>query len=331
MTDARDEDGAPPPARASARDRAWMLVRALLGIAGIGVVVWLVREQGVDELARVITPALAWLPLAAALDVGRVAMDALSSRLTLGKRGADVPFWPLFTSHLVAYAVMGVSPAGRATSEAVKATLLSRWVGGATAAAMGTANQANVLLSSGAFTILSALAAYAVTGPSLLTALLVVHVVTMTASGVALRAAARWERVGAWLGARFPRLAPHASTFVGASRETELVAFGPVVAMMAGRGLQAAHFYVLAHAVGLDPSALGALALHGTYLVIAALGVLVPGQIGASEGGFALAANALGAAEAQAISIALLSHAVQLALVAVGFGLLALWPRRRPA
>ena len=67
----------------------------------------------------------------------------------------------------------------------------------------------------------------------------------------------------------------------------------------------------------------------GTYLVIAALGVLVPGQIGASEGGFALAAEALGTDAARAISIALLSHAVQLALVAVGFLVLVLWPGRK--
>lgn len=311
------------------RERLWVIARALLGLAGVGVVVWLVHDQGVDTLAEVIVPALAWLPLAAALEVVRIAMDALSSRQTLGRRGEEVPWWPLFASHLVAFAVMGVAPAGRATAEAVKASLLSRWVGGPTAAALGTANQANVLISSGTFTILSALAAWAVTGPSLLTLLLVVHVVSMNASGLALRAAARWRGFGDWLGARFPSMAPHAETFVDASRETPLVAFGPVVSMMIGRLFQAGHFFVLAVAVGLDPSALSALALHGTYLVIAALGVLVPGQIGASEGGFALAAEALGTTEARAISIALLSHGVQLALVLAGFLVLALWPRRK--
>ncbi len=310
------------------REWAWVAVRAGLGLAGIGVVVWLVREQGVDTLAAVLAPALAWLPVALGLEVARIAMDAVASRQTLGRRGEEVPWWPLFASHLVAFAVMGVAPAGRASAEAVKASLLSRWVGAPTAVALGTANQANVLISSGTFTILSALAAYAVTGPSLLTILLVVHVVSMNASGLALRAAARWQAFGRWLGARFPSLAPHAATFVGASRETPLVAFGPVASMMFGRALQAGHFFVLAHAVGLEPSALSALALHGTYLVIAALGVLVPGQIGASEGGFALAAEALGTTEARAISIALLSHACQLALVLVGFLVLALWPRR---
>ncbi|MCA9607881.1 MAG: flippase-like domain-containing protein [Myxococcales bacterium] len=306
-----------------------MIARAVLGIAGVGLVVWLVHDQGVDTLAEVLLPALWWLPLATALEVARIAMDAVSSRQTLGSRGEEVPWWPLFASHLVAFAVMGVAPAGRATAEAVKASLLSRWVGGPTAAALGTANQANVLISSGTFTILSMVAAYAITGPSLLTILLVLHVVLMNAAGIGLRAAARWKAFGSWLGARFPRVAPHAATFVDASRETPLVAGGPVVSMMIGRLLQAGHFFVLAYAVGLEPSALSALALHGTYLVIAALGVLVPGQIGASEGGFALAAEALGTTEARAIAIALLAHAVQLALVLVGFLVLALWPRRK--
>ncbi|MBZ0118665.1 MAG: UPF0104 family protein, partial [Sandaracinaceae bacterium] len=84
-------------------------------------------------------------------------------------------------------------------------------------------------------------------------------------------------------------------------------------------------------AVGLSPGVLGALAVHGVYLVVAAIGVLVPGQLGASEGGFALAAGVLGAREAQAMSIALLSHAIQLVLVVAGLIVLALWRGRSGA
>lgn len=308
--------------------RFWVVVRVLLGVAGLGVVAWLVMDEGVDSIGAVLVPALAWLPLAAAFEVGRVAMDAVSSRQTLGRRGHEVPWLPLFASHLVAFAVMGVAPAGRATAEAVKASLLSRWIGGPTAAALGTANQANVLISSGTFTVLSALAAYAVTGMSWLTILLVVHVVFMNASGIGLRAVARWESVGRWVARRFPRVAEHADTFVGASRETKLVPFEPVASMMFGRLLQAAHFWVLARAVGLDASALQALAVHGVYLVVAALGVLVPGQVGASEGGFEAAAATLGTTETRALTIALLAHVVQFALAGVGFAILVLWPKR---
>lgn len=318
----------PPSSEPRSSARFWAVIRVLLGVVGLGLVAWLVHDKGVDALSAVLVPALAWLPLAAAFEVGRVGMDAWSSRQTLGRRGAEVPLWALFLSHLVAFAVMGVAPAGRATAEAVKASLLSRWIGGPTAAALGTANQANVLLSSGTFTIVSAGAAYAVTGWSVLTILLIVHVLVMNASGLAIRAAARWASFGAWIGRRFPRVAAHTETFLDASRETALVPAAPVLSMMFGRLLQTGHFFVLTVAVGIDADALKALAVHGVYLVIAALGVLVPGQVGASEGGFELAAEALGTTGTRALSIALLSHAVQFGVSGVGFLVLALWPAR---
>lgn len=310
------------------RARFWVIVRGLFGLGGLGLVIFLVRDQGVDELAAVIEPALPWLPLALVLQAVPIATDALSSRFTLGRRGADVPWLPLFGAHFVAFAVMGVTPAGRATAEAVKASLLARWIGAPTAAALGTANQANVLISSGTFTIASAVAAYVVTGPSVLTALIVAHVVIMNASGLALRAAARYERFGAWLARRFPKVSASAETFQDASRETALVPAKPVVVMIFGRAFQAGHFGILAHAVGLDPGVLGALTVHGVYLVVAALAVLIPGQIGASEWAFSAAAGSLDTTVARAMSIALLSHAVQLVLVGVGFCVLILWPSR---
>ena len=292
--------------------RLWIAVRIVLALAGLAGVALLVRDIGVDALRAAIVPAVA-------------------SRATLGPRGRGIPPLAMYGAHLVAYAVMGVAPAGRATSEAVKATLLARWVGGPAAAALGTTNQANVLISSGTYTLFAAVAAYVTTGPSVLTWALAVHFVMMNASGLVLRGAARYERFGAWLARRLPKIAEHAREFHAASRETALVPAKPVLAMMGGRALQSAHFGVLAMAVGLSPGVLGALAVHGVYLVVAAIGVLVPGQLGASEGGFALAAGVLGAREAQAMSIALLSHAIQLVLVVAGLIVLALWRGRSGA
>ena len=317
------------PAKTNRRAAFWTLVRVLLGVVGIGVVVWLVRDVGVEVLGAVLIPALPWLPLAAALELARVGLDAVSTRSSLGRRGADVPMMPLMGAHLVAFAVMGVAPAGRATAEAVKAGLLAPWVGGAQAAAVATANQANTLLSSGSFSLLSAGAAYVTTGPSMLTWALVIHFVVMNATGLALRAAARYERLGNWLAARFPKIEQEIAAFHETSRETPLYPGPPVLAMMAGRAFQAAHFAVLAASVGITPSVLGALAFHGVYLVIAAIGVAVPGQLGASEGGFAMSADVLGTTEARALSIALLAHAIQFLIVALGFVVLALWRGRR--
>ena len=238
------------------RSRLWAVVRGLLGLLGIGAVVWIVNDVGLDELGRVIGPALPWMPLAVALELARVAMDGVSSRQTLGRRGQEVPWLPLLASHLVAFAVMGVAPAGRATAEAVKASLLARWIGGPTAAAMGTANQANVLISSGTFTIVSTAAAFALTGWSVLTQLLLLHVVLMNLFGIGLRAAARYERLGDLLAKRFPSIGAHVRTFHDATKETSLFPLWPVSSMMLGRLFQAAHYGVIAVAVGMTPSAL---------------------------------------------------------------------------
>jgi uncharacterized membrane protein YbhN (UPF0104 family) len=312
------------------RARMWMIVRVALGALGLVVVGWLVREVGLESLRRTLVPALAYLPIAIVLELARVGMDAVSSHYSLGSKGQRVPPIPMFGAHLVATAIMGVAPAGRPTSEVVKAGLLSRWLGPASAAALAAANQANTLISSGTFTAFSAIAAYLVTGPSILTWMLVVHFVTMNASGLAIRAAARYARFGAWLSRRFPKLAPHVEGFNETTRETPLVPIAPVLAMMFGRLLQAAHFGVLAWAVGISPSVLGALALHGVYLVVAALGVMIPGQIGATEFTFTRTADALHSTVPQAMSIALLAHLVQLLLVIAGFVVLIFWRPPKP-
>lgn len=322
-------EGASAPAPPRPR-RIWIALRALLALAGVGAVAWLVSDIGIAPLLDALVPALPWLPLAILLEVARIGTDALSSHYSLGHE-RKVPPAPMFAAHLVAYAVMGVAPAGRAASEVVKASLLARWIGGGSAAALGTANQANTLIASGTFTLASAAAAYALTGPSILTGAFLAHFALMNVSGLALRALARYERLASWIARRAPRIAGHLDAFRATSRETALVPVKPVAAMMVGRGLQAASFGVLAMGVGLSPGVLGALAVHGVYLVIAAIGVMVPGQLGASEGGFAYSAEMLGTTEARAMSIALLAHAIQLALVALGFVILALWPARSRA
>lgn len=302
----------------------WTIVRVILAVLGLTAVVVIVREIGLEHIGRVIVPALPWLPLALVLELARIGMDALSSHYTLDERDR-VPWLPMYAAHLVAYAVMGVAPAGRASAEAVKAGLLARWIGGGSAAALGTANQANTLLSSGTYSLICAGAAWMGTGSSLLTLTLLGHVVGMNVSGLVLRGAARWKRLGMFLARRFPRLAPHEAAFLETSRATSIFPLRPVLAMMSGRALQTVQLAVLIGAVGLTPGAAGALTLHGVYLVAAAVGVLIPGQLGANEGAFALAAGTIGASTAQAASIALLAHVIQLVLVIAGLVVLALW------
>jgi uncharacterized membrane protein YbhN (UPF0104 family) len=303
--------------------------RWIVGVLGVLLLVFLVREVGVDALLEVLVPALSWVPVIALLEMVRIGFDALATRLVLGNRVERVSFGVLYAAQLVAHAVMNVIPAGRAASEAMKAVLLAPHLGGAPAAAMGYTNQANVLISSGLFTVLCLLGAFASPEPTLLVIGLLGHTVLLILSGVGMRFAATSEIVARRTARHLPWLWRRVERFHHASRETALVAPKPVIAMFAGRTVQTVEYAVIAHAVGLDIGVGEALAVQGTNLVAAAVGVFVPGQVGSAEAVFAAAAEVLDTTVARAMSIALLAHAVQLILVVAGFVLLFGWRARR--
>jgi hypothetical protein len=157
---------------------------------------------------------------------------------------------------------------------------------------------------------------------------LLIHSVVLVGSGVGMRVLSRSERIERFVKRRIPKWEGALVRFHAHSRGAALVSPGPVAAMLLGRALQTLQFAVLAHAVGLRVDPIVALAVQGTNLVAAAVGVLVPGQIGSSEGVFMLAANALGTTPARATSVALLAHACAISWAAAGLLLLFAWRSR---
>jgi hypothetical protein len=155
---------------------------------------------------------------------------------------------------------------------------------------------------------------------------ILIHSGVLFASGVGMRVIQTSDRIERFVQRRFPKWIEPLARFHAASRGVSLVSPGPVLTMMTGRGLQT--LQLLAHAVGLDVDPVVALAVQGTNLVAAAVGVLVPGQIGSSEGVFMLAADALGTTEARATSVALLAHASSITWAAAGLLLLFTWRAR---
>jgi hypothetical protein len=310
------------------RSRIFAGIRIALAAVGLVVLVVMVRAIGVGELARVIAPALSWLPVVALLEGVRIGCDAVSTRLVLGARGRAIPFRALYAAQVAAHGVMNVAPAGRTASEAVKAMLLEPWLGGAPALAMGVTNQANVLISSALFSTLCIAGAFSATDPALLATVLGAHAAALLAAGVGLRLLATNRPVTARFIRTFPRSKRALARFNVASRDTRVVAAGPIAAMLAGRAVQTVEYAILAYSVGIAVGPLEALAVQGVNLVAAVLGTVVPGQLGSSEAAFALAASVLGTSVAQATAIALLSHAVQLAWVGAGLVVLAAFRAR---
>ncbi|WP_257463164.1 lysylphosphatidylglycerol synthase transmembrane domain-containing protein [Archangium lipolyticum] len=308
----------PLAARKPMRARVQAVLRPAFAVLGLGMLVLLVRNVGAEELRKVLTRAAPWLPLVFALELGRLSLDALATWVAYGGRARQVPFRSMFRAQLISTVVSTLAPAGRVAGEATKAALVSPYTGGATAMAAAATSQAASLVSTGLISIPCALAAYVMTGPSWLTLALGVHMVVLVLAGASMRAGMRAHRLGAWLKRRFHRIATHTEVFQESARSSALLPTRPILATLLGRVLQVVQYGVLAAAVGIDVTVVGALVAQGLNLVALAVGTLVPGQFGVSDGAFALSAKAFGTTAAKTMSIALIAHAMQVLFVLIG-------------
>lgn len=276
-------------------------VCAVLGVALLAV---LVQRAGAEELGRLMSRAAPWLPLVLLLEVARLSLDAVATRMAYGSRAREVP-WPcMLRAQLIGTAVASVAPAGRASGEATKAALLSRYTGGATALAAAATSQAASLVSSGLVCLGGAVAASVRTGASWLTLVLGVHALVLLLLGGGMHAGLH--------GRALPPARPLVATFLA-------------------RTLQAVQYGTLALAVGIDTTVVEALIAQGLHLVSLAVGALVPGEFGVREGAFALSAGAFGTTPARAMSVALLAHGTQGVFVLLGSLLPLVWKVHPPS
>ncbi|WP_338870925.1 lysylphosphatidylglycerol synthase domain-containing protein [Myxococcus stipitatus] len=298
------------------RVAGWL--RPLFAMMGLGMLVLLIRRVGPRELGQVLLGAAPWLPWVALLEVGRQTLDALATRSAYGARAEHVPWRQLARAQLIGTAVSSMAPAGRAAAEATKAALLSPHMGGATATAAAATSQAASLAAGGLISFPCAAASYLLTDWSAFTLAMVGHGVLLVGASAGMRACMRARRPCSWLARRSQRMARHTEQFRETACHGALLPWGPMLAFLCSRGLQVAQYAVLTHAVGIDTSVVQALFSQGLYLCALAVGSLVPGQVGVSDGAFALAAGVLDTTAARAMSVALLNHLVQLVFVAAG-------------
>ncbi|NMO21288.1 UPF0104 family protein [Pyxidicoccus fallax] len=309
------------------------LLRPVFALAGLGMLALLVRKAGARELGAVLAEAAAWLPWVVLLELGRQCMDALATRFSYGAAAEQVPLRVLARAQLIGTAVSSMAPAGRAAAEATKAAFLMPYMGGGTATAAAATSQSASLAAGGFISFPCALASYLLTGMSLFTVAMLAHGVVLVALSAGVRACMRARGPGAWLARRCRRWSSHAEQFQATARCGSLVPGRPTLAFLGSRVLQVGQYAVLTHAVGIDTSVVQALFSQGLYLCALAVGSLVPGQVGVSDGAFALAAGVLDTTAARAMSVALLGHVVQLLFVVAGALTPLVWrlPAARPA
>lgn len=292
-----------------------LALTVLLATGGCVLVAALIHHVGAAALYALLGAAAPWLPLALALEAVRIVCEAQAARsLYCGVAGVGgtVPRWSaLLRVHLLSYGVIAFAPAGRASGEALRATMLARTVGGARAAAVGTVSQALALVATGLVSLPCAVAAW-LAGADTLAISLLLQAIALSVLGALVLVAARRREVGALL-RRFRKVAHAGDEYVEAMHALPPLPLPALALTLAGRGTQLLLLTTLLVAVGAHIDLRGAFVALGALLVGTSAGDLIPGQLGATDGALALSHTAIQVTEAQAVGAALLVHVVQLA------------------
>jgi hypothetical protein len=287
-------------------------------VGGLALLVGIVLHVGPDVIVATMRPALPWVGVLAAIELVRIGCAALTSYLAFGEIAGRIPKTTLFRAHLIGHSISAVAPAPTVFNETIKATLITPYTGVGPAAAVGFVNQAATLMSNGLITIPCGLAILALQGASPWFWACMVHTVALLGTGLALQVGTRADAPSRWLVKKFPRFEARALAFRDHARGVALGARGPTATLFASRCLQMAQYGVAARAVGIDVGMLRVMASEGVHLVAMAVGVLVPGGVGTTEGAFTLAAELLETTVARATAMALLMRCMQIAWVLIG-------------
>jgi Lysylphosphatidylglycerol synthase TM region len=303
--------------------------RALLAVVGISLIAYLVHGAGAERVGQVLWQARSWLPVIIALELLQLVSDFVTLRTQLGERWRQVPRATWLRSSALAYAMMILLPAGRATGEVARAALIAKHVGAARAATASTQLQVAYVGAIGVLSIIEA----AVVGSWLgfrapLPLLLLANAAIMGGIAAGLLAILWDARIGRWLERirlRFARRGegggdrpPDGARGSLEPADRRLPRAG-VVFCLTSRTAQAVQYGVILHAVGGIATPRSALVTHGIELIGATIGDVFPNQIGIVDGAYHTFAAAVGFgdAPARALSIALLARIARLVIASL--------------
>jgi uncharacterized membrane protein YbhN (UPF0104 family) len=320
----------PPDGKARHPGRRKAILHACFGALGLGALGLLVRSVGVGGLVTALRTSARWLPVLFAIQAARVALEAATTFAISERVRQRVRLPALARVHVVGNAVAMVMPAGRAAAEAVKAAMLSRFVGAPDAAAIGATNQSMAMLGSVLIAVPCTLAALALTGLSAITLGLLALTVVSAALLAVLQVAVRRREIGGFFLRRVTHMEQATEAFRDAIARIPVFPPAAVATSLAGRALNVVELGVLLHAVGGRHGPAEALLALGVNMLGGSVGDFVPGQLGATDGAFALAAPSLGLAVADGVAMAMTLHLLQITWALLGWTL-PLWWKAGPA
>ena len=302
------------------------------GLAGLLLLVWLVREEGVADLGRRLAELGPVLPLVFVPYTLASLADALGWRAVLRALGVSVPFVRLWLVRLAGEAVNSVAPTG-VGGEPLKVVLLrADEVPGSAAAAAVVVSRTGVTVTQALLVVLGVVAllgrlGWTVTAPIVHAALLLITgafgfvLVRVQQRGVA-GLVARWV---AWLlpserlAGRMHRMATtvdaRLATVYGRARLPLVVAAAwHMLAWLAS----AAEVWVVLRLLKASVSWRDALIIEGLAQPIRATGVVVPGALGTQEGGGVAVCRWLGIPPAIGLALWLVRRGRETLFDAVG-------------
>jgi hypothetical protein len=298
------------------REARQRVVQILLAAIGLTLVGYLVVQAGPGKVLRVLEQAAWWLPAIFALEFAQIGSDVVALRLLLGREAARVsaPTW--IRSSAVAYAMMILLPAGRASGEVTRGAVLAKNVGTPWAATAAAQLQSSYLFANGVLSVASCIAVSSWIGiGSPLALLLAGNAALMAILSASVLAVLRGARAGRWI----ERIRHRFSKSTAASRPLEpearrRIPWRAAAVCTTSRLAQVVQYGVILTAVGGVTSVRSALIAHGIHLVGATAGDMLPNQLGAVDGAYRAFAAAIGFAgdPARALSIAFVAHATQL-------------------
>jgi hypothetical protein len=249
--------------------------------------------------------SVVWLSL---LEMTIVATDSFAAAILIGPARARVSWSLWMRSASRAYAAAVLLPAGRAVGETLRATVLQEGIELRLAASVSMRVQTYTLLANALVSLVAAVVLRDVT--TSLAIAVAVNGVLCGALGGLLSMLGR-TNLGPWVLRVLRRRWPESDATVRAPS----AAFA---SMLAGRLVQMIQYGLALRAVGGIVTPLRAVAAQAVHLVGAAVGDLVPGQLGVMEGSYDAFSDSLGLADAlaPAVAIPLLMRAIQIGLAA---------------
>jgi hypothetical protein len=296
------------------------LARLLCALAGAALLVIVVWQAGAREVFLGLGRSAWCLPELVALEAAVLACSTSALRSLYGSEAARNSARTWLKAATLGYVVSVVAPLGRAAAEGARAVILRQGVGGPRAAVAAVEMQGAALLAN--FIILLAIAlgaALPLFGPGWLTGMMLGAGLIAGALGASILIVRHRGRPGRILAAFSKRGRSFGSTFDAEAGATA-TGLGWALAWESGaRALQCVQLGVALGALGHSLSPRMTLAARGVAMLGAAVGDLLPAQLGATEAALTTAATSLGLTAATASAVALLVHIAQLAL-AVGCG-----------